>query len=318
MPERGVGEVWLGERATGARGIGAAGHVVHGRLFDVGERHRGTIERRIRQFMVLLSEFGLSLNGAKYQLLLSPHWFGPQHIQIAGARVEASECLEVIMGLRMRVGMSTSALLSAARNKFWANKHLLRARTPLFGRLKLMERIAGGSALWCFAAIPPDKSSLGLLNSCQMLLVAWAMRLGNRADETWETFRKRAFRSAKAMLHAAHIERWGTTWLRRWWGYSGHRARSMLRDALPVNAHLDSFRTLEWWQHERRKRDGLQHTHQDHFPKLMNVERTMDRAVGGQWRVTAQNRQTWKTYEQRFVDLLDIPWASGRQTQLMN
>ena len=44
----------------------------------------------------------------------------------------------------------------------------------------------------------------------------------------------------------------------------------------------------------------------------------MDKAAGNQWRVVAQDRQAWKSREQVFVDQVDIPWASGRQSQILN
>ena len=282
---------------------------------------RGTqgIEQRIKQFQVLLSEYGLSLNGRKCQLLVSPHWSGPTHVSISGVRVDASSHLEV-MGLDMRVGMSMTELigplLTRARNKFWANKHLLRSNTSLRQRIHLLERTCGGAALWCVAALPPDRSALGILNACQMQLVFWAMRLGKRLGEGWENFHKRAYRSARSAIHAAGLERWGTTWLRRWWRFSGHRARGQLREAPPISSHLDGFRTLEWWQAEQRRRDGLQHAR--HYPKLMNMERAMDAGALGAWRVVAQDRQLWRAREQGFVDRLDLPWASGRQTQILN
>ncbi|CAE7949425.1 unnamed protein product, partial [Symbiodinium sp. KB8] len=187
---------------------------------------------------------------------------GPTHVSISGVRVDASSHLEV-MGLDMRVGMSMTELigplLTRARNKFWANKHLLRSNTSLRQRIHLLERTCGGAALWCVAALPPDRSALGILNACQMQLVFWAMRLGKRLGEGWENFHKRAYRSARSAIHAAGLERWGTTWLRRWWRFSGHRARGQLREAPPISSHLDGFRTLEWWQAEQRRRDGLQH-----------------------------------------------------------
>ena len=282
---------------------------------------RGTegLAQRIRQFQTVLSEYGLSLNSRKCQLLVSPHWDGPKHISISGVRVDASESLGV-MGLDMRVGMSMTELigplLSRARNKFWANKHLLRSHAPLRARLQLLERICGGAALWCVAALPPDRSSLGILNACQMQLVIWAMRLGKRNGETWECFHKRAYRSARLILHGLEIERWGTTWLRRWWRYAGHRARAQLHDAPPISTLLDGFRTLEWWQYEQKKKDGLHHTR--HYPKLMNMERAMNAGAQGQWRVVAQNRALWREREQGFVDRQDLPWASGRQTQILN
>ncbi|CAE7583299.1 pol [Symbiodinium sp. CCMP2456] len=282
---------------------------------------RGTegLETRIRQFMVVLSEFGLRLNGSKCQLLVSPHWKGPKFIHIAGTKVEASPEMEV-MGLHMRVGMSpcelVGPLLARAKAKFWATRHIFCAKTPLKGRLRVIERVVGASALWCLSALPPDKGAMGLLNSTQQQIVSWAMRLGKHRDESWEAYNKRSHRLARAAIHGAGLERWGTLWLRKWWRYSGHRARGLLREVPPISSQVDAFRTLSWWETEQRKDDGLQHTH--HFPRLMNMERVMDRAAGVSWRVLAQDRVQWQGKEQVFVHNMDIPWASFRQYQLLN
>ncbi|CAE7541494.1 unnamed protein product [Symbiodinium sp. CCMP2456] len=277
------------------------------------------LETRIKQLMVVLSEYGLKLNGSKCQLLTSPHWGGAKFIHVGGVKVEAVHTME-IMGLPMRVGMSMceliGPLLSRAKSKFWAAKHVLRSHAPVKGRLQLMERLVGGAVQWCLAAFPPDRSDIGLLNSTQQLISVWAMKLGKRDSENWEGFRKRSHRAARAALHHANLERWGTSWIRKWWRYSGHRARGLLRDAPPIRAHIDSFRTLSWWTGEKRKKDGLQHTH--HYPKLMNMERAMDAAAGEEWRVVAQDRVEWRRREQTFVDNLDLPWSSSRQTQLLD
>ena len=277
------------------------------------------LEIRIKQLGVVLAEFGLSLNGAKSQVYTSPFWEGPKYLTISGVRVDASDHIE-IMGLRMRVGMSLceliGPLLTRSKSKFWSQKHLFRSHTPLKGRLRLLERVAGGSAMWCLAAFPPDRSALGLINSCHVQMVTWTMQLGKQATESWELFHKRAFRCARAALCNAGLDRWGTTWIRRWWGFSGHRARGLLRPVPAVSSCLDAFRTLEWWEYEKRKKDGLQHTH--HYPRLMNMERIMNKAAGNEWRVVAQDRSAWKGREQGFVDLLDLPWSSGRQTQILN
>ena len=217
------------------------------------------LERRIKQFAVVLSEYGLALNGKKCQLYTSPYWHGPTHIRICGVHVQSSDSLE-IMGIGMRVGMSLceliGPLLARAKAKFWANKHLLRSHGPLKDRLKLLERIAGGAVMWCLGAFPPDRSSLGLINACHFQLVVWTLKLGKRSAESWESFHKRSYRSARAVIHGVGLQRWGTTWIRRWWGFAGHRARGLLRDAPPISTHLDSFRSLVWWEAEQRKTDG--------------------------------------------------------------
>ncbi|CAE7726001.1 pol, partial [Symbiodinium sp. CCMP2456] len=144
------------------------------------------VEQRIRQLMVLLGEYGLKLNGSKCQFLCSPHWKGRKSIVIAGETVSAGQSVEV-MGIPMRVGMTpcelVGPLLSRARAKFWTLKHIFRSKTGLKGRLQTMSTVLGGTALWCVSALPPDRSAMGLMNTAQLQLTIWAMRLGKRHDE---------------------------------------------------------------------------------------------------------------------------------------
>ncbi|CAE7794274.1 Clcn7 [Symbiodinium necroappetens] len=175
------------------------------------------LERKIRQLMVVLSEFGLKLNGGKCQLVCSPHWTGPKHIMISGEKVEAVSEMEV-MGLPMRVDMTTSELVAPlvarARSKFWSLHHVFRSKTSLRGRLRTLATVVGNSALWPLAAFPPDRPAMGLLNTMQLQVTIWTMRVAKRPDEVWDAFRLRAYRGARAALHASGAERWSTTWLR--------------------------------------------------------------------------------------------------------
>ena len=147
---------------------------------------RGTahLEKKVNQLTHVLAEYGLKLNGQKCQLLCSPYWGGSRFVHISGVKVESVETMEV-MGLPMRVGMTPceliAPLIARARSKFWSLKHLLRASTGLKGRLQTMARLVGGAVLWCLSALPPDRSAMGLLNTTQLQLTIWAMRLERRA-----------------------------------------------------------------------------------------------------------------------------------------
>ena len=277
------------------------------------------LQHKVRQLQVVLSEFGLKLNGAKCQLLCSPFWTGPKHIMVSGERVDACQEMEA-MGLPMKVNMTTSELaaplISRARSKFWSMHHIFRSKTSLRGRLRTMATVIGNSALWPLAAFPPDRPAMGLLNTMQLQLTIWAMRVAKRKDEGWEAFRLRAYRGARAALHSSGTERWSTVWLRRWWRYAGHRSRCLLRDFPPLSAHLEAFRTLSWWEQQKRDPHGLRHPR--HYPRLANLERDMHKAAQGDWRVSAQSREGWKRLEQGWVDAMDLPWASGRQTRIQD
>ena len=47
---------------------------------------------------------------------------------------------------------------------FWSISHLLRAKTPIAGRMRLLNRVVGASALWCCAAFAPERNALEAVN----------------------------------------------------------------------------------------------------------------------------------------------------------
>ena len=69
---------------------------------------------------------------------------------------------------------------------------------------------------------------------------------------------------------------------------------------------------MEWWERQKRDPHGARHPH--HYPRLANLERAMHKAADGDWRVCAQNRQTWKILEEGWVGAMDLPWVSGTLT----
>ena len=84
----------------------------------------------------------------------------------------------------------------------------------------------------------------------------------------------------------------------------------------PLSAHLEAFRTLDWWRQQQRDPHGLRHPR--HYPRLANLERDMHKAAQGDWRVCAQDREGWRRLEQGWVNSMDLPWASGKQTRIQD
>ena len=193
------------------------------------------------QLLGVLREYGLRLNVKKCQLYCSQDVPGAHTVVVQGVQMVAGKDIEV-MGLQMRKGLSVCELLqplvARAKAKFWSLKHLLRSRTPIKGRVKLLQRVVTGAALWCIAAVPPCRAAMGLLNSMQAMLVGWMMRLSRYQSETWVQFRQRVVRSARNVLHSSGSARWSTLWLQRWWDYSGHRVRTILSEAPPLEVHF--------------------------------------------------------------------------------
>ena len=164
-------------------------------------------------------------------------------------------------------------IFARTKSKFWSLKHLFRAKTPLSGRLRLMHRVLGGTALWCAGASLPNSKLLSQL-------VCWAMRLSKGAAEPWVEYKVRCLRSARNAIHLHMRDRWSTLWLRRSWDYCGHRARAKHWDVVPGCSILDSFRSLAWWEEQQGLCGGQRHKGR-FFPRLMNEERALNHAAKG-------------------------------------
>ena len=157
------------------------------------------LETRISQLVHELSLWGLRVNPDKSQLYVSPFAVPVKSIKVGDKNVVPDTKLDV-MGIPFRVGIAPKeamqGIFARAKGKFWANKHLFRAKTGLAGRLKLMQKVLGNAGLWCAGAFVPDKQALHAANVVQAEMVIWSMRLAKPPHETWKDFRIRCFRSA--------------------------------------------------------------------------------------------------------------------------
>ena len=279
------------------------------------------VQTRVEQLSVELSRYGLKLNPRKCQLYASSKVQGPRSIVVNGSKIEAGDSLEV-MGLTLRVGISIceliSPLASRARAKFWELKHVFRAKGgAMKQRVRVLQRVVGGTALWCSSCVPPDAAAMSMINSVQLQLIVWLLRFARRPNEDWEGFRQRAFRGARSALHSAGVERWSTMWLRRYWSFAGHRVRATLHEVPPVSSEFENFRTLPWWLHQQSIKHGVKHQGR-HYARLTLLEQKMDAVAGHPWRNLAHDRRAWKGRESAWVDTMDVPWASGRQLSVRN
>ncbi|CAE7669402.1 unnamed protein product [Symbiodinium sp. CCMP2592] len=277
------------------------------------------VETRAQQLSVEFIKYGLRLNPLKCQLYVSPNTEGRHYIILDGVKVQASPSLQV-MGITLRVGISVYELVAPAvtraRAKFWELKHLFRAKGYMKQRARVMQRVIGATALWFICVVPPDKAAMTALNSAQLQLMVWLLRFAKRGEETWEDFRKRAFRGARAALYASGLERWSTLWLRRYWGYAGHRVRTVLSAQPPISTDFEHFRTLPWWQYQQSlKSKGLKHKGR-HYARLTALEQNLDAVAGSPWRQLAHDRAAWKAREDAWVTRMDVPWSSGRQLSI--
>ena len=279
----------------------------------------GVMQKKIQAYARHLQDYGLSINLEKCQLYCAPRCVGASKIRLGGAELSASPTLEV-MGLHFKIGVTVMELIAPlatkARNRFWEIRHILCSKGGLSKRIRTMQRTAAQAGLWCLSALPPESGGLGYMNAVQLQLIVWMMRLRRGPSEDWGGFRLRAWRAARAALHRAGEERWSTTWLKKFWGYSGHRARGLDRAHPPLSSILDSFRDRQWWVHEQTKPKGQGLRHVRHYAKLMQMERKLDSVAGGAWRTLARDRVAWAAAVGQWVEQQDIPWATGRQLSL--
>ena len=98
---------------------------------------------------------------------MSPYAKDKGKVRVGSLEVTPDEKLD-LMGVPFKVGITPKDVLQGifarTRNKFWAAKHHFRAKTTLAGRLKLMQKVLAGTALWCAAAFMPDKQALHAIN----------------------------------------------------------------------------------------------------------------------------------------------------------
>ena len=155
------------------------------------------LEQRILQFTDELQEWGLKVNPDKSQAYASP-FVSEKHpgvLKVRDKLVPFDVRLDV-MNIPFHVGINAKDALKVVfakvKNKFWSQKHLFRAKTPLKGRMRLIQKVLGGSALWCVSAFFPDKGALQAINQLQLQLIMWAMRLSRSTLEAWVEFRAQA------------------------------------------------------------------------------------------------------------------------------
>ena len=177
-----------------------------------------------------------------------------------------------------------------ARAKFWACKHLLVNGTALRRRMTLLDRLITSSALWCCAAVLPDRMALLLVNKHLLRMVVWMLKSKRAPHQTWLDHHLRQLRTARAVLTSTLKERWSTKWLRRIWGYMGHVARGSHRVWPPASSVVNDFRDRTWWsQQQQQQSAGVRHKGR-FFPKLTNWERDLSVVCKGDWKAKALDR----------------------------
>ena len=251
------------------------------------ERGAPKLQAKLRAVVEEMKDWGLFVNLSKCKVHRSPDADqGP--ITLEGVEIPCVDHLEV-MGLCFSVTSTCCELmqtvLSKARKKFWACKHVVCGPGPLADRIRYFDKVVTGSALWCAAAILPDRQALQMVNGHMFMMVGWMMGLGRRPGEDWLSSHVRGLRAARAMVHKVLKDRWSTKWLRRVWRYTGHRARALYRTYPPASSLMNEYRSRPWWVAQQADLGGIRHPGR-FFPKLGNHETVLDSVCKGPWRVS--------------------------------
>ena len=273
------------------------------------------LQVKVVQLQGKFREWGLHINIAKCSLYTSPKHQGPSRVTIDGIELKAQESVSV-MSVEFRVGAGVLELLQPiwqrAKAKFWSISHLLRAKTPIAGRIRLLDRVVGGSALWLVAAFAPEQNALEAINHLLYQFVIWMLRPRKHATEEWVNFRQRTVRQARALVHRFLTDRWSSSWLSRWWGYMGHTARGLQETVVPGASIMNNFRNLEWWSEQQKLSYGARHSGRFRA-KLGPLDGAMNRVVRMPWRQAAADREYWGSRCRQWIVQQDVPWSSGHQ-----
>ena len=123
-------------------------------------RSRQGLSSRVNALVEELGLWGLRVNAGKSQVYISPFNKDKGHVTVNGVEAPSDDHLKV-MGLHLKTGVTArealAPLFAKVKSRYWATKHIYRAKVSLEGRLKLMNRTLGNQALWCAAAFFPDK-----------------------------------------------------------------------------------------------------------------------------------------------------------------
>ena len=257
-----------------------------------------------------LEQHGLIINPKKTAIIYSDNVDGG-HFMIGGDKVQCLPYGSIItvLGSPLTFGEAVPALVAEMQRRgraaFRQHKDILGARTDIRGRLKAYNALVRNSALWGCEAWPVRDTLLKQANHLQMDHLRQMLHINRSPGECWADWNKRSLRQARVQLHT--LERIWT-----FWGHlsrGGDEVRSMV-----------TWKDLTWWKHEQSKGSkGIKH--KQRFNSNLDVERALSKTGGQQWQQWMQvalNRDRWRGLTTEFVAQHDIPWATGRQTQLDN
>ena len=219
------------------------------------------------------------------------------------------------LGTPLTFGDPTAAIIAEmtrrGRAAFAKHKHVLTTRTSLKPRIIAHMSLVRGAALYASETWPVQQHLLRAANTIQATHYRQMMHLNRQATEAWGDWHVRSLRTARARMRREGVQRWSTFILQRIWSLWGHMARG--GDEVTDMIH---WKDLRFWRAEQQKPARSRVRHAGRFNPAGDVERAIEAIAGTSWGELAQQRQTWQSLQQRFVEHFDVPWATGRQVSI--
>ena len=137
------------------------------------------------------------------------------------------------LGVPLAHNVSDEMLLSAAlrktSNTFFAFKKLLdHPQTPLKVKWLVFDRYVTSRWQWCSPILFPTKRMLRNLEAMKNTLLLSILKVPTDPFQDWVTNQISRRRVVRVVCHRTQGPQWTVTWLRRFWKYWGHLARSQV------------------------------------------------------------------------------------------
>ena len=165
----------------------------------------------------------------------------------------AADTVIRILGMHFSMAKGFHAHLHVAVSKAWNafmkhKKVLTCTSTALSIRLSLFDVLIGGVVLWASPSWNPTQYMVRFLNTHQVRMVAYMLRVSKRPDQTWIDHHRVKFRLAWAALqtHGDGAKFWGRQVLQRRHSWLGHVLRGHMYPTQALQC-----RSFHWW-HEQQ------------------------------------------------------------------
>ena len=291
------------------------------------EKELGMLGRRVRVINKCLQRAGLKLATEKTKIVASAPYRGARKIKIGEDVFEIASAAETVKVLGVSFSFQNSPsfqaqeLLSRTRAAAAAHKDLLSAKGTWERKLHIMKMLVESCFTWTAGALHWSSEDLRCANLLQLHTLRRAFNLRRQSGESWVDWNSRTMRYLRAWLAANGHPRWSEKILGLQFNLHGHWARRIEHDwerdvisaALPMRALL--WKSTFWWREQQALSHNVGARHPCRF-YASNPERQLCEAINNLWHVEAQDRDKWALNRNKYIEMWDVKWSSGRQLAL--